>query len=88
MGDVRLDDLVLSFFFHDRSGELQKSPVGLFRSLLHQVLGRSPDALKGLVRNFEKKVRQIGKADEKWQWHQKELQDFLEASLPKLLQKY
>ena len=31
-------DLVLSFFFHGRGDELQKTHLGFFRSIVHQVL--------------------------------------------------
>ncbi|KAL8366316.1 hypothetical protein RB595_004877 [Gaeumannomyces hyphopodioides] len=78
-------DLILSFFFHGRGDELQRSPLGLFRSLLHQVLGQVPDALPDLVDTFEKKRQQIGEPGEKWQWHKKELQRFFELSLPNVL---
>ncbi|WAO94400.1 Hypothetical protein NCS54_01198200 [Fusarium falciforme] len=37
--------LTLSFFFHGRGSELQRTPRGLFRSLSHQVLQAIPDAL-------------------------------------------
>ena len=30
--------VVVSFFFHGRGAEIQKTPEGLFRSLLHQFL--------------------------------------------------
>ncbi|KAH7112235.1 hypothetical protein B0J13DRAFT_659322 [Dactylonectria estremocensis] len=40
--------LILSFFFHGRGSELQKTPLGLFRSLLHQLLRQLPEALTDL----------------------------------------
>ena len=78
--------LVLSFFFHGRGDKLQRTPLGLFRSLLHQVLGQAPDALQDLVDKFETKLKQYGKPDEDWHWHEEELRPFLESSLPKVLQ--
>lgn len=45
--------LILSFFFHGRGNELQKTPLGLFRSLLYQILSRVPDALPNLVATFQ-----------------------------------
>ncbi|KAK4039275.1 ankyrin repeat domain-containing protein 17 [Parachaetomium inaequale] len=77
--------LVLSFFFHGRGDELQKSPLGLFRSLLHQVLGQAPNALQDLVDRFKTKCREHGKAGEDWHWHEEELRLLFESSLPKLL---
>ncbi|KAL8356455.1 hypothetical protein RB601_001653 [Gaeumannomyces tritici] len=82
----RKDTVVLSFFFHARGDELQKSPLGLFRSLLHQVLGVAPDAVPDLVEAFDKKTQRMGEAGTKWQWNSNELHDIFEASLPNVLQ--
>jgi hypothetical protein len=79
-------DLVLSFFFHGRGGDLQKTPLGFFRSLLHQILKEMPDSLPDLVNSFENKCREIGEYSEKWQWHPKELWLAFESSLLKLLE--
>lgn len=78
-------DLFLSFFFHGRGEELQKTPFGLFRSLLHQILKQAPDALTDLVDDFTQKCKEIGKYQEKWKWHSDDLWRFLESSLPRVL---
>ncbi|KAJ4175643.1 hypothetical protein NW767_015719 [Fusarium falciforme] len=78
--------LILSFFFHGRGSELQKTPLGLFRSLLHQLLRQVPEALKDLVATFQQRCETVGKPGEKWQWHPRELQRFFESSLPKVLE--
>ena len=82
---ARDNALVLSFFFHGRGDELQRTPLGLFRSLLHQVLRQAPDALQDLVDTFETKGEQIGKPGEHWHWHKEELLSFFTSSLPKIL---
>ncbi|RSL50986.1 hypothetical protein CEP54_011650 [Fusarium duplospermum] len=41
--------IILSFFLHGRGGELQKTPLGLFRSLLHQLLCQVMRDLKDLL---------------------------------------
>jgi ankyrin repeat protein len=82
---VRDGALVLSFFFHGRGDELQKSPLGFFRSLLHQILGQTPDALQDLVGVFESKCEKNGKPGAGWYWHEGELRSFLQSSLPKVL---
>src|SRR3569833_2144953 len=76
---------VLSFYFHGRGVELQKSPLGLFRSLLHQLLRDSPEALSDLVDTFNKKCKEIGEPGKGWQWHPRELWSFFEASLKGVL---
>ncbi|KAH7268708.1 hypothetical protein B0J15DRAFT_510518 [Fusarium solani] len=77
--------LILSFFFHGRGSKLQKTPLGLFRSLLHQLLRQAPEALIDIVDTFQQRCETIGKPGEKWQWHPRELQRCLESSLPKCL---
>ncbi|KAL6790837.1 hypothetical protein J3E68DRAFT_443089, partial [Trichoderma sp. SZMC 28012] len=79
-------DILLSFFFHDRGEELQKTPFGLFRSLLHQVLKQEPDALSDLVEDFTQKCTDIGNYREKWKWNPNDLWRFLELSLPRVLE--
>ena len=78
--------LVLSFYFHGRGAEIQKTPLGLFRSLLHQILCQVPDVLSNLVDTFDKRLKERGNSPDKWEWHPNELWDFFESSLPRILQ--
>ena len=84
--EVGCNELILSFFFHGRGDELQKTPRGFFRSLLHQLLGKTPESLPDLVEAYQKKRREIGVSGKEWQWHKEELRRFLESSLPRVLQ--
>ena len=84
--ETRDGALVLSFFFHGRGDELQRTPLGLIRSLLHQVLRQAPGSLHGLVDEFETKRKQNGKPGEDWHWHEEELWHSLTSSLSKVLQ--
>ncbi len=77
--------VVLSFFFHGCGEELQKSPLGLFRSLLHQLLRHFPDAFPGLVTTCQDRCKNMGEPDTKWQWHPNELRAFLKSSFSKAL---
>ncbi|RKK95798.1 hypothetical protein BFJ71_g8264 [Fusarium oxysporum] len=77
--------LILPFFFHGRGSELQKTPLGLFRSLLHQLLRQVPEALTDLMDTFQQRCETIGKPGEKWQWHPCELRRLFESSLLKVL---
>ncbi|KAK4104683.1 hypothetical protein N658DRAFT_556519 [Parathielavia hyrcaniae] len=76
--------LVLSFFFHGRGDELQRTPLGLFRSILHQLLGQAPAALQNLVDSFGRKVKENGKPGQDWHWREGGLRAFLDSSLPKI----
>jgi len=65
-----------SFFFHARGSVLQKSPLGLFRSLLHQILQQVSELLLRFSSIFQKKCETQGKIGEKWHWHERDLEDF------------
>ncbi len=80
----KTDALVLSFFFHGRGVELQRTPLGLFRSLLHQLLGRVPDEMPGLVAAFGNHRRDF---EGKWEWRLSELQQYFKSSLINVLDK-
>ncbi|KAM5342908.1 hypothetical protein ACJ41O_013874 [Fusarium nematophilum] len=77
-----------AFFFHGRGHELQRTPLGLFRSLLHQLLSRVPGALRDLVDDFDAKRKSMGEPGEKWQWHLQLLQKYLESALPRILKRF
>ncbi|KAM6516688.1 hypothetical protein FALCPG4_014862 [Fusarium falciforme] len=83
--NIRESALILSFFFHDRGTELQRTPFGLFRSLLHQLLRHVPEALTDFVAAFQQRCETVGKPGEKWQWHPHELQRRFESSLLNIL---
>lgn len=80
ISDIRNGTLILSFFFHGRGTELQKTPLGLFRSLLHQ-LQDVPHALSGVVSKFKRQCQTMGIPGQKWEWHRSELQDSFEVAL-------
>ncbi|KAM3497874.1 hypothetical protein MY10362_008786 [Beauveria mimosiformis] len=52
--------LYLSFFFHGRGSELQRGRLGLFRSLLHQLLHQVPEALSNLLETFQHMLQRYG----------------------------
>lgn len=79
--------LVLSFFFHDRGTELQKTTPGLFRSLLHQILRAFPDGIPdALLNKYQDRKDNMGEPGEQWHWHWQELREFFRSSLLKVLE--
>lgn len=76
----------LSFFFHRRGVELQRTPAGLFQSLLYQLLKQAPDTLSEIVAEFKERCEERGKHGEKWWWHPRDLRRFFLSSLPKVLE--
>lgn len=76
--------LIASFFFHGRGSPLQKSVLGLFRSLLHQLLDQHPESLSVFTTIFKKKCDGEGTYGLKWEWHQAELQHHLQGFISSL----
>ncbi|EHK26382.1 uncharacterized protein TRIVIDRAFT_142895, partial [Trichoderma virens Gv29-8] len=77
--------IVLSFFFSRHDVELQRTPLGLYRSLLYQILKQTPDMLPNLISTFKKRRKESGEPGEAWQWSVEELQDFFQLSLSYVL---
>jgi len=75
-------DIVLSFFLHGRGAPLQRTPVGLFRSLLHQLLLVAPDGLADLVTTFQEWSSNAKKTpNDEYSWVLNEMQGFLKSAL-------
>jgi hypothetical protein len=47
--------IIAAFFFNARGSSLEKSPLGLFRSVLHHILQRDRQILIEMLQNFEEK---------------------------------
>jgi hypothetical protein len=82
---VKNKDLALSFFFHGRGEELQRSPLGMYRSLLCQVLKQEPASLSQLVESF--KIKSDGKdgSGVAWQWDAEHLGNHLGWAIDSIL---
>lgn len=73
--------IVVAHFFHGRGVGLQKLPLGLFRSLLHQILPEHQPMLNALVQIYLRKVQTEGTEGTMWEWTQEELMIFLRSHL-------
>ncbi|KAH0538071.1 hypothetical protein FGG08_005333 [Glutinoglossum americanum] len=80
--------IVASFFFHGRGAPIQKSPLGLFRSLLHQILDQVPNLLSEFSSIFKERCKTKGEPGRKWEWHVAELQEFLETFILRISRAY
>jgi ankyrin repeat protein len=76
--------VVASFFFNGRGDYLEKTPLGLFRSLLNQILPYFPDQLERLSSEFQKNCDTKGPVGEKWNWTLGHLQDCFASILPEV----
>ena len=68
--------IYLDFFFHARGAPLQKTPEGMFRSLLHQVFKQCPAVRSHVRATFEEK-KSLSEPGKDWRWHARELEDLL-----------
>ena len=85
---VRSGDAALaSFFFHGRGAPIQKSIIGLFRSILHQLLQQFPELLKEFSCLHRKRTEREGQCGVKWDWHEKELQNFFKVRVAEAAKK-
>ncbi|KAH8650891.1 ankyrin repeat-containing domain protein [Tricladium varicosporioides] len=66
--------VTLDFFFHGRGTFLQKTSIGMFRSLLHQIYDKVPSVRSPILAAFSEKEK-LGEAGSGWQWQCKELED-------------
>jgi ankyrin repeat protein len=80
--------VVASFFFHGRGTFIQKSPLGMYRSLLHQTLDQIPELLSEFTSIFKKRCEAEGKPGQQWEWHVMDLRKFLEDSIPHASKSY
>ena len=64
----------LDFFFHGRGTTLQKTPIGMFRSLLHQLYTRDR-SVRGPIQKVFQEKKLFGEPGKGWEWQLKELQD-------------
>jgi ankyrin repeat protein len=72
--------MCLNFFFHGNGTTLQKSPLGMFRSLLHQLYTQTLEARIIILRAFEEK-KGYGDAGKEWEWRLNELRDLFSDAL-------
>lgn len=68
--------VVAAFFIHGRGNEMQHSPLGLYRSVLHQILPHFPHHLAQLATIFEDYEKAKGAYGKAWTWSEAELRKF------------
>jgi ankyrin repeat domain-containing protein 50 len=71
----------LAFFFHRRGTSLQHTQIGMFRSLLHQLLKQIPSAGQAFYSLCERKRRWQGDSGKDWEWRLEELREAFSSTL-------
>ena len=65
--------VIISFFFNARGSPLERRPLGLFRSLLLQLLQQRRDLLSAFLPNFRTKRVKL---PPNWEWQEGELREY------------
>jgi ankyrin repeat protein len=73
--------VLASFFFDAKGVPIQKTALGLYRSLLHQILSQDPELLIEHTSIFTERCVNFGQYGPKWEWHVAELKGFLSTYL-------
>ncbi|KAL9489362.1 hypothetical protein ACSS6W_001639 [Trichoderma asperelloides] len=73
--------IIAAYFFNARGAELEKTPLGMLRSLLYQLLEHEPSLYNQLCLMFRKK--QAENNSEGWEWREPELKSFFLSEIPK-----
>lgn len=69
--------ITASFFFNARGSQLERTPLGLYRSILHQLLRFAPYQLCRLAKIYKERHQTRGEVKKEWEWHEGELKDQL-----------
>ncbi|CAI7605614.1 unnamed protein product [Penicillium manginii] len=75
-GSIRLD-----FFFTARGTEMQRTPLGMLRSLLNQIFDRDATIRPQVREIYEQRCRQFGYGERKWEWPQRILEEILATAI-------
>jgi ankyrin repeat protein len=67
---------IISFFFNARGGPLEKTPLGLFRSLLHQLLQQQRHLLSKFLPTYRTKRDTLPQG---WKWQEGELCEYFSS---------
>ncbi|KAF5622401.1 Pfs NB-ARC and ankyrin-domain protein [Fusarium tjaetaba] len=78
--------LVLSFFFNGRGTELQRTPDGLYRSLLCQLQSKIPEALEAMEITFRQRYIPPDTSDKRWEWNTSELRHYTRTAVWRTLE--
>lgn len=72
------DYITAAYFFNARGNELEKTPLGMLRSLLFSLVDQLPPLRRRFYYLFEDKQKKHGTV---WEWHIGELKNFLLAEM-------
>jgi hypothetical protein len=69
------DNLIIAYFFNARGSSIEKSPLGMLRSLAYQLVQKDATLFDQFLVMFREKL--IVSQDREWEWKQRELEAFI-----------
>ncbi|KAJ2988239.1 hypothetical protein NUW58_g4084 [Xylaria curta] len=79
LGQDKSKNCTAAFFFDAKGGDLEKSPLGLFRSLLYQLLPGDPEHLRHFYALWDMENRvQYNNGSKAGPWHESQLRNFFQ----------
>lgn len=73
--------IIASFFFNDQGSSIEKSALGLYRSILYQLLPLASSQLSNLTQVYRERCQLRGEFGETWNWHEGELEGWVKVLL-------
>jgi ankyrin repeat protein len=73
--DAFPNDIVIAYFFNARGGTLEKSPLGMLRSITYQLVKKDVTLFDQLLVRFRDK--NINCQSREWEWQQRDLKAFI-----------
>ncbi|KAJ5927154.1 hypothetical protein N7516_008927 [Penicillium verrucosum] len=71
----------LDFFFNARGTEMQRTPLGMLRSLLNQIFDRDPTVRSQIREIYDRRCKQFGYGKRQWEWPQVILEELLASAI-------
>jgi hypothetical protein len=71
----------LDFFFTARGTEMQRTPLGMLRSLMNQLFDRDPTIRPQIREKYDRRCKQFGYGKRQWEWPQVMLEELLASAI-------
>lgn len=85
---ISVNTSVASCFIQATGSPLQKTPLGVYRSLIHQLYQEFPGAFTDLTEMFKRRTKELGEVNGEWAWTPEEMLEHLSQGLRIISQHY
>ncbi|KAJ5348544.1 uncharacterized protein N7506_001797 [Penicillium brevicompactum] len=70
-----------TFFFTARGAQMQRTPLGMLRSLMNQLFDRDPTVRPQIREKYDRRCKQFGYGKRQWEWPQVMLEELLASAI-------